>query len=170
MRLAYSAVLYFLDNTIIIIKNKQYGGISNKVEGGCKGDSTVSTLAGSTPTPNKRTKSRSRWSQHQKPSAITQTKIFKGVNEKLEGKVFIIGPDQASRYDDTLKALLGYISEKCDHRVTSCIQHKDKSVGGQDLSETCCTDQTQYSRHQSNYARQGWRRMDHVPTSIEEIH
>ena len=77
------------------------------------------------------------------------------MNEKLEGKVFIVDPDQALRYDDTLNALLGYISEKYDHRVTSCIQHKDKSVGGQDLSETYCTDYTQSSRHQYNYARQG---------------
>ena len=121
--------LFFWITLSSSLRTSNMGEISNKVEGSYKGDNTVSTLTGSTPIPNKRTKPRSRWSQHQKPSAITQTEIFKGVNEKLEGKVFIIGPDQASRYDDTLKALLGYISEKYDHCVTSCIHHKDKSVG-----------------------------------------
>ena len=51
------------------------------------------------------------------------------MNEKLEGKVVIVDPDQALRYDDTLKVLLGYISKKYDYHVTSCIQHKDKLVG-----------------------------------------
>ena len=106
---------------------------------------TISALRGSTTSPltsNRRTKFRPRWSQKQKPFATTQNSTFKGVNKNLEGKVFTIGPDQASRNDDTLKSLLGYISKKYDHRVTSCIQYKDKSVGGQGLSKTQCTGQT----------------------------
>ena len=59
---------------------------------------------------------------------------FKGVNEALKGKIFIIGPDQASRYDDVLKSLIGYLSSKYDHRVSLCTQHKDKSVGVQLLT------------------------------------
>ena len=50
------------------------------------------------------------------------------MSKNLEGKIFTIGPDQILRYDDTLKSLLGYISEKYDQRVISCIHHKDKSV------------------------------------------
>jgi len=46
------------------------------------------------------------------------------MNEKLEEKIFIIGSAQASRYDDILKALIGYISEKYNHRVTSYIHNK----------------------------------------------
>lgn len=51
------------------------------------------------------------------------------MNDSLKGKVFVIGPGQASRYDDTLKVLLGYIAEKYNHSVTSSIQHRDKAVG-----------------------------------------
>ena len=50
------------------------------------------------------------------------------MNENLEGKVFIISSEQSSRYDDTLKVLLGYISEKYDHHVASYIQYKDKEA------------------------------------------
>ena len=51
------------------------------------------------------------------------------MNPDLKNKVFNIVPDQAARYDDTVKVLIGYVSQKYDHRVTSCIQHKDKIVG-----------------------------------------
>lgn len=51
------------------------------------------------------------------------------MNESLKGKVFVIGQDQALRYDETLKALLGYIAEKYYHYVTSSVQHRDKAVG-----------------------------------------
>ena len=30
---------------------------------------------------------------------------------------------------EAIKALMGYLSSKYDHRVKSCIQHKDKSIG-----------------------------------------
>jgi len=50
------------------------------------------------------------------------------VNEALKGKVFIIGTDQVSRYDDILKALLGYLSSNHNHRVRSRIEHKNKNI------------------------------------------
>ena len=58
----------------------------------------------------KKLKGNPRWNQAQKPVPTTIHETFKGVNEFLKGKVFIVGPNQASRYDDALKALLGYLS------------------------------------------------------------
>ena len=51
---------------------------------------------------------------------------FKDDNAALEGKVFTIGSDQATRYDKTMKS--GYIAEKFYHRVTTSIKHKDKAI------------------------------------------
>jgi len=72
---------------------------------------------------------RSRWNQPHKPPVSASRETFKGVIDKLSGKVFTVGLDQAARYDDTLKALIGYLSTTHDHRVKSCIQHKEKSAG-----------------------------------------
>ena len=77
----------------------------------------------------KRLKENPRWNQAQKPVPTTIHKTFRGVNESLKEKVFVVGPNQASRYDDALKALIGYLSSKYDHRVKSYIQHRDKAVG-----------------------------------------
>ena len=57
------------------------------------------------------------------------------MNKSLKGKVFVVGPDQASRFDDTIKAQLDYVSSKCDHRVRPCIQRRDKTVGARLLTK-----------------------------------
>ena len=76
------------------------------------------------------------WQQPQKtPAPAVSRETFKGVNEAIKGKFFTIGPDQVSRYDDALKALIGYLSSKYDHRVSLCIQYKDKIVGVQLLTK-----------------------------------
>jgi len=91
---------------------------------------TGSTLSTRIPTSTRRRK-QPRWAQQQwqNITPVTTTDLFNGVNPDLENKVFTIGPDQAARYDNTVKAFIGYVSQKYDHRVTSCIQHKDKTVG-----------------------------------------
>ena len=43
-------------------------------------------------------------------------------------KKIAIGQDQASRYDETYKSLLGHISEHFDHRVHAAVKYKDKSI------------------------------------------
>ena len=53
---------------------------------------------------------------------------FKGDSIALQGKVFTVGADQVARYDKTMKAVLGYIADKFDHRVTVVIKHKDKEI------------------------------------------
>ena len=111
--------------------------ISSKSDG-TSSTGSMSALTGSTGgsssnnnnyTQLKRLKGNPRWNQAQKPVPTTIHETFKEVNESLKGKVFVVGPNQASRYDDALKALIGYLSSKYDHRVKSYIQHKDKAVG-----------------------------------------
>ena len=58
-----------------------------------------------------------------------QIETFQGDNIALKGRVFAIGPDQASRYDATYKDVLEYISENFDHRVHTAIKQKDRDVG-----------------------------------------
>ena len=57
----------------------------------------------------KRLKGNPRWNQAHKPVPTTIHEIFKGVNESLKGKVFVVGPKYSSRYDDALIALIGYL-------------------------------------------------------------
>lgn len=101
---------------------------------GTSSTGSISTLTGGSPSSlSSRKPKKARWTQLQKTAATAHNnnnyETFKGVNESLKGKVFIIGPDQASRYDDVMKALLGYVSSHYDHRVRSSIEHKDKNVG-----------------------------------------
>ena len=59
----------------------------------------------------------------------TSIETFIGINAALKGKVFAVDPDQASRFNDTYKALLRYITKIFDHRVHTTIKHKEKSLG-----------------------------------------
>ena len=59
----------------------------------------------------------------------TNTAPFKGAVPELSGKVFVTGPSQAARYDDTYKALLHYFGNKFDHRVYLAFKRKDKDIG-----------------------------------------
>ena len=59
----------------------------------------------------------------------TNTAPFKGAVPELSGKVFVTGPSQAARYDDTYKALLHYFGNKFDHRVYLAFEKKDKDIG-----------------------------------------
>ena len=61
-------------------------------------------------------------------SVPTSIETFKGDNINLKGKVFTIGPDQASRYDSTMKAIIGYGAEKFDHRVIIALKNKSETV------------------------------------------
>ena len=54
---------------------------------------------------------------------------FKGTNEDLKGKVFVKGALQASKYDETYKALIIYFGLQYDQRVYRAFEHKDAAVG-----------------------------------------
>ena len=54
---------------------------------------------------------------------------FKGTNAALKGKVFTLGTNQASQYDETYKSLLVYIADKFDRRVHTAIKGKDEETG-----------------------------------------
>ena len=54
---------------------------------------------------------------------------FKGAIPQLNGKVFMTGPSQATRYDETYKALLYYFNSKYDHRIHKAFESKDYAVG-----------------------------------------
>ena len=54
---------------------------------------------------------------------------LKGAIPELSGKVFITGPSQATKYDETYKALLHYFNNKYDHRICRAIEAKDTTVG-----------------------------------------
>ena len=54
---------------------------------------------------------------------------FKGAIPELSGKVFVTGPSQATKYDETYKALLHYFNSKYDHRVYRAFEAKDTTVG-----------------------------------------
>ena len=92
--------------------------------GGANASSRSSTITSSTGTSSRRANDRF------KPKNTVPTSIdtFKGDNISLQGKVFTVGADQAARFDKTMKAILGYVADKFDHRVTVAIRHKDKSV------------------------------------------
>ena len=53
---------------------------------------------------------------------------FKGANLELVNKVFVIGPSQASKYDEAYKALITYFGSKFDHRVSHAFEQKDSGV------------------------------------------
>ena len=57
------------------------------------------------------------------------TDTFKGANLELANKVFVIGPSQASKYDEAYKALITYFGSKFDHRVSRAFEQKDADVG-----------------------------------------
>jgi len=59
------------------------------------------------------------------PKAI---ETFKGSNPALNRKLFLISPDQVWKYNDTFKAIIGYVAENYDHRVHTSLQHEDKLV------------------------------------------
>lgn len=88
-----------------------------------------STTTGSTTSSNGH---KDRWGTNKN---ATNQEIFKGSNPSLKGKVFTIGPMQASRYDETLKAILGYVADKFDNRVHISLQHKKISAGKNLLSK-----------------------------------
>ena len=54
---------------------------------------------------------------------------FKGAISKISTKVFVSGPQQASKYDIAYKALLTYFGSHFDHRVHQAFKQKDKAVG-----------------------------------------
>jgi len=70
---------------------------------------------------------KSEWGNKSTVSTIIDT--FKGTNATLKGKVFTLGVNQVSQYDDTFKPLLVYIADNFDHRVHTTIKNKDKETG-----------------------------------------
>ena len=75
--------------------------------------------------PKTRTKP-SKWNNNSRTTAAT---LFKGATPELSGKIFISGPSQAARYDDTYKALLHYFNNKYDYRIYKAFEMKDKDAG-----------------------------------------
>lgn len=88
--------------------------------------STLSTLTSFRSKASSKRKKDIKW---RKPNAPVAIETFKGKNGALKGKVFSLGVVQASSYDDTCKAILGYFAEKFNDRVHTSIKHKDKAVG-----------------------------------------
>ena len=54
---------------------------------------------------------------------------FQGANVNLNGKVFVKGLLQATKYDKAYKAILTYILSNYGHRVYKVFEYKDKSKG-----------------------------------------
>ena len=48
---------------------------------------------------------------------------------RTKRKVFIVGPSQASKYDEAYMALLTYLDRKFDHKVHHAFEHKDARAG-----------------------------------------
>ena len=111
---------------------------STTTSGGSQGTqstTSVSTLTGTSSRGTGR-RSREKWNGSKHQATIpTSIEPFKGNNAALRGKVFLIGPEQASKYDETTKAILGYVVEKFDHRVHAAVKEKDKAIGMNMLSK-----------------------------------
>ena len=60
---------------------------------------------------------------------IINIDTFKGANLELVNKVFVIGPAQASKYDEAYKVLITYFGSTFDHRVSRAFEQKDSDVG-----------------------------------------
>ena len=76
------------------------------------------------------TKTRNKWRAVKGQGDIpTAKEAFKGGNLSLKGKFFSIGKDQALRYDETYKSLMGYITDHFNHRVYAAVNNKDPSIG-----------------------------------------
>lgn len=60
------------------------------------------------------------------PSTV---ETFKGTNAALKGKIFTLGANQASQYNETYKSLLVYIADKFDHRVHTAIKARTRKRG-----------------------------------------
>jgi len=90
------------------------------------GKPTNKIVSSTTPgTNNSRFKS-NKWGERTPSSNIS---TFQGANVDLNGKVFVKGPLQAAKYDETYKAILTYIRSNYDHRVYKAFEYKDKSKG-----------------------------------------
>ena len=57
------------------------------------------------------------------------TDTFKGANSDLYNKVFVVGPTQASKYDEAYKSLITYFGVKYGHRISRAFEQKDADVG-----------------------------------------
>ena len=119
---------------ILIIRdyrnNKAMREINKSETGSISTASTMSTLTseGTTSSSTRSRNRNTRWGN--KPNTVsTIVDTFKGTNASLKGKVFTIGANQASQYDDTFKSLLVYIADKFDHRVHTAIKSKNKDTG-----------------------------------------
>ena len=54
---------------------------------------------------------------------------FKGAISELTSRVFVIGPNQVNKHDDTYKYVLHYFGNKFNHRVYRESEFKDRMVG-----------------------------------------
>ena len=104
-------------------KIKSESGSATRSDG--KSNATITT-ASSSSLSSKRSKAN--WINNRGTIPIV-IKIFKGANSDLRGKVFIVGPSQASKYDEAYKALLTYLGAKFDHKVHRAFEHKDAGMG-----------------------------------------
>lgn len=82
-----------------------------------KSTGTGSTSATSFSSSSGGRSTRKKWNNNNKPMTIN-IDTFKGANLELVNKVFVIGPSQASKYDEAYKALITYFGSKFDHRVS----------------------------------------------------
>ena len=57
------------------------------------------------------------------------TDTFKGVNSDICHKVFVVGPTQASKYDEAYKSLITYFGAKYGHRISRAFEQKYADVG-----------------------------------------
>ena len=78
-----------------------------------------------------------RWKRRNKGGTANQVTVesFKGAHPDLKGKVFIKGPTQASRYDETYKSYLTFVGTKFGQRVKRAFVEKDKDAGLKTLNK-----------------------------------
>ena len=123
--LVINVIIIFI--TIIMNKVKTERGTGTIVPGEAKSGATATTGSSSL-TSNSNSRTKNRWSNARGAvPAVIDT--FKGANLELKGKVFIVGPAQASKYDEAYKALLTYLGAKFDHKIHRAFEHKDATVG-----------------------------------------
>ena len=63
------------------------------------------------------------------PTKPVTTSLFKGGIPELSSKVFVVGPAQATKYDEAYRALTHYFGKKFNHRVFRAFEAKDSKVG-----------------------------------------
>ena len=126
--LRISLVIIFLaicyqETTRTMGKLHQDGTVVSDLTGDSR--STASTVSSSSSARSHRTKKKWRGI----PTNVGVTESFKGANDDLRGKVFVKGATQASKYDETYKALIIYFGLKYDQRIYRAFEHKDADVG-----------------------------------------